>query len=108
MSPLDRAKAAHAAAEAADHPRDKAAWKVAAALWERIAGPGQAPFYKALQADLRQLRIDVVVARGPFQPPQPPKAPSPAAQPLIEELRAAGGPAARELAARLEVATIEF
>lgn len=84
MSPADRAKAAHAAAEAADHPRDKAALKAAAAAWERIAGPGVAWGTKQLEGDLLRLRIDVVAYQGPFQPPQPPKAPSPAAAPLID------------------------
>ena len=78
-----RAAAAHAAAEAADHPRDRAALKAAAAAWERIAGPGVAWGTKQLEGDLLRLRIDVVAYQGPFQPPQPPKAPAPAAAPLI-------------------------
>jgi len=112
MSPADRARAAHAAAEAAREagadPRDVAALKAAAALWERVAGPGLALSTKALRRDLRALRIDVAIATGPFQPPQPPKAPAPAKAPLIEELKAAGGPAARALARQLKEATIPF
>jgi hypothetical protein len=103
-----RAAAAHAAAELAEHPRDRAALKAAAAAWERIAGPGVAWGTKQLGKDLLQLRIDVVAYQGPFQPPQPPKAPSPAAAPLVAELKANGGPAARALARKLEEATIEF
>ncbi|HWX29569.1 MAG TPA: hypothetical protein VNZ53_19255 [Steroidobacteraceae bacterium] len=112
MSPADRARAAHAAAEAAREagadPRDVAALRAAASLWERVAGPGLAMSTKGLRRDVRALRIDVAIATGPFTPKQPPKAPSPAREPLIEELKAAGGPAARALAVKLEEATIEF
>jgi hypothetical protein len=79
VSPLDRAKAAHAAAELADHPRDKAALRAAAYAWERIAGPGVAWSTKDLRRDLRALRIDTAMATGPFTKPQPPKAPRPSA-----------------------------
>lgn len=81
MSPADRAKSLHALSEAARDEGDlrtAAALKSAAAAWERVAGPGVEWSLKRLQADLRQLRIDVAIATGPFQPPQPPKAPPPA------------------------------
>jgi hypothetical protein len=77
VSPRERAAAAHAAAEAAIHPRDKAAFRAAAAAWERIAGPGVPWSLEPLARDLRQLRIDVAIATGPFTPPQPPKAAPP-------------------------------
>lgn len=82
MSPADaraRAAAAHALAELADHPRDKAALKAAARAWEAVAGPGVAWGTKDLEGQLLQLRIDVVAFQGPFQPPQPPRAPAPVA-----------------------------
>lgn len=85
MSPADRAKSLHALAEAARDEGDlrtAAALKSAAAAWERIGSPSVGWSTKRLHADLRQLRIDVTIARGPFQPPAPPKAPSPAAAPL--------------------------
>jgi hypothetical protein len=83
MSPAERAAAAHAAAEAADHPRDKAALLGAARAWERIAGPGAQWSLRGEQRALRRLRIDVAVAAGPFQKPAPPKAPPPAKEPRI-------------------------
>jgi hypothetical protein len=82
VSPADRAKAAHKAAEAAREAGDLTtarALSAAAGAWERVAGPGVEWSTKRLQADLLQLRIDVAIATGPFQPPVPPKAPSPAA-----------------------------
>lgn len=85
MSPRDRARAAHAAAEATDSPADRAAWQAAAALWERIAGPGQQPSYKVLGRDLLRLRIDCALATGPFT--QPPKAPAPSADAPEPETR---------------------
>ncbi len=81
MSPAERAKAAYAAAEAADHPRDKAALRAAAAAWDRIAGPRVSWSIKDLRRDLRLLRIETAMATGPFTKPAPPKAPSPAAEP---------------------------
>lgn len=80
MSPADRAKSLHALAEAARDEGDlrtAAALKGAAAAWERIAAPGVPWSHKRLRADIRQLRIDLATAMGPFQPPAPPKAPSP-------------------------------
>ena len=83
MSPADRARAARAAAEAArdagEDPRTVAALVAAAALWERVAGPGSPWSLKGTRRELRSLRIELAVATGPFQPPRPPKAPSPAA-----------------------------
>lgn len=85
MSPADRAKSLHAQAEAAREAGDlktASCLKSAAGAWERIAGPGVAWSHKRLRADLRLLRIDVAISTGPFQPPQPPKAPRPSAAPL--------------------------
>ena len=99
-----RAAAAHAASELAEHPRDRAALKAAAYAWERIAGPGAAWGTKQLEGDLLQLRIDVAAYQGPFQPPQPPKAPAPVAvDPNAERLAYR-----RQLAAIAQEATIEF
>lgn len=42
---LARAQAAYAAAEAANDPRDAAAWKAAAQTWERLAKPATEPTY---------------------------------------------------------------
>lgn len=102
MSALDRARAARAAAEATDSPADRKAWLAAAALWERIGGPGQPLSLEPLGRDLRQLRIDVAIATGPFQPPRPPKAPSPARE--LPEPDAHLG----DFANALEQATIAF
>jgi hypothetical protein len=105
MSPADRAKSLHALSEAAREEGDLKtadALKAAAGAWERIAGPGVAWSHKQLQGDLLRLRLDVVAYRGPFQPPQPPKAPSPSQEPLSPTARAA---------ARVQLpegATIEF
>lgn len=112
MSAYDRAKAAAAAAEAAqdagDH-RTAQAYRAAAATWERLSRPGVAWSSEPAWQQLKQLKRDFAAATGPFQPPPaPPKAPRPAQQPLIDALRAAGGPAARQLADRLSTATIEF
>jgi hypothetical protein len=79
VSPRERAAAAYAAAELAEHPADKAALKAAAATWERIAGPGTAWSTKILRKDLADLKRHVAQANGPFKAPQPPKAPPPAA-----------------------------
>jgi hypothetical protein len=83
VSPTERAKAAHAAAEAAEHPRDKAALKAAAGAWEQIARGGTPWSHRLLWADLRQLQRDFAVATGPFQHPAPPKAPAPSQVPLV-------------------------
>lgn len=108
---LARAKAATVAAEAAqeagDH-RTAQAYRAAAAAWERLSRPGASWSQEPVRQQLKRLKRDFAAATGPFQPPAPPKAPSPARQPLIDELRAAGGPAARQLADRLSTATIEF
>jgi hypothetical protein len=108
VSPLDRAKAAHAAAEAADHPRDKAALRAAAAAWERIAGPGVSWSHLDLRRDLTSLKRHVAQANGPFKaPPQPPKAPSPSqATPDRAELTARIVKSIAHL--REEPAAIEF
>lgn len=84
MSAQARAQAAHKAAELAAEAGDlrtAQAFRAAARAWERVAAPGVAWSTKLLRADLTQLRIDCAIARGPFQPPQPPKAPSPKADP---------------------------
>jgi hypothetical protein len=107
VSPRERAAAAHAAAELAPHPRDKAAWKAAAAAWERIAGPGTPWSTKLLTSDLADLKRDIAHARGPFQPPQPPKAPSP--QAVKPENVAALAQAFKErLTPTMDPVTIEF
>lgn len=110
MSPADaraRAAAAHAAAELSEHPRDRAALKAAAAAWERIAGPGVAWGTRRLEGDLLQLRIDVVAYQGPFQPPQPPKAPAPVAV-TPERPQADGNVILRPVRPVPQEATIEF
>lgn len=106
MSPQDRARAAHAAAEASPDPRDRAAFKAAARLWERVSGPGEPLSWEPVTRDLLALKRAVAAAAGPFQPPPP--APPAQYAALVRELRANGGPAARELANRLEVPVIEF
>jgi len=109
VSPADRAKAAHAAAEAAREAGDittARALSAAASAWERVAGPGVAWSTKKLEADLLRLRIDVVAYRGPFQPPQPPKAPSPA-HAVLSPSNVAGWKACPP-AVKPEAATIEF
>lgn len=78
MSPTERAKAAHAAAEAADHPRDRAALKAAAGAWEQIARGGTPWSHRPAQTDLKALQRELAIATGPCQPPKPPKAPAPA------------------------------
>ena len=88
MSPADRARAAHKAAEVAREAGDlrtASALKSAAAAWERVAGPGLAWGTRRLKADLLKLRIDCAIYRGPFAPPQPPKAPSPVAAIPVRE-----------------------
>jgi hypothetical protein len=85
MSPRERAAAAHAAAELADHPRDKAAYRAAAYAWERIAGPGVAWSLKDTSRALVELKRAVAQATGPFQPPQAPKSPSPSAVKPVRE-----------------------
>ena len=82
MSPQDRAKAAHAAAEAAPHPRDRAAYKAAAKLWERASGPGEPLSLEPATRDLIALKRDVAIATGPFQPPRDPRPAPKAAEPL--------------------------
>ena|SRR2546429_6888812 len=83
MSPAERAKAAYAAAELADHPRDKAALKAAAAAWERISRSSVPWSHEPLRRDLRQLKRDVVAATGPFTAPKAPKA-APTPEPVVE------------------------
>jgi hypothetical protein len=79
VNPADRARAAHAQAEAASDPRDRAAWLAAAAAWEKIAAPGQTWSMDAPRAAMARLRRDLRNASGPFQAPRPPKAPPPQA-----------------------------
>jgi hypothetical protein len=89
VSPRERAAAAHAAAEAATHPRDKAALRAAAAAWERIAGPGVAWSLEPLARDLACLKRQVAMANGPFKAPEPPKAaPAPSVKPDIHSAAA--------------------
>lgn len=100
MSPQERARAAHAAAEAATHPRDKAAFKAAAYAWERLASPGVPWSYAPARRTLTDLKRAVALATGPFTQPQPPKtAPIPAnpREGAIERLRE-----------RVESGTIQF
>jgi hypothetical protein len=57
-----RARAAHAAAEAATDPRDKAAYRAAARTWERLANPtaesafSLQPYVRQLEALKRDIR----------------------------------------------------
>jgi hypothetical protein len=98
-----RAAAAHAAAELADHPRDKAALKAAARLWERIAGPAVSWSTKDLSRDLTALKRAVTQATGPFQPPKPPKS-----APVAVDIHSAAAVRARFQARAAQEATIEF
>ena len=114
VSPADalaRARAASAAAELAAEAGDlrtAQALRGAAATWERLGKPGVLWSMEPTRRALKLVKRELAFATGPFQPPASPKVAPPAKQPLIEELRAAGGPAARQLADRLEVATIDF
>lgn len=109
MSPAERATAAYAAAEATDHPRDKAALRAAAAAWAQIAGPRVSWSTKDLRRDLRLLRIDTAMANGPFTKPQPPKAPSPSAvTPDVAELTRRIVKSVEHLTPEPEVASIQF
>ena len=99
-----RAAAAHAQAELADHPRDKAALRASARAWEQVAGPSPGWSTKDLEGQLLQLRIDVVAYQGPFQPPAPPKAPAPVAV----DIHSAAAVRARFQARAAQEATIEF
>jgi hypothetical protein len=97
-----RAEAAHAAAEAADSPNARAAWKAAAATWERIAGPGTPWSTKLLRQDLACFKRHVAYVNGPFKAPEPPKAPPPVAdQPERETVT-------KVTHAAPEVCTIDF
>jgi hypothetical protein len=80
VSPHERAAAAYAAAELAEHPADKASLKGAARLWERIAGPGVEWSLEPLRRDLIALKRELALSTAPFQPPRPPKA-APVASP---------------------------
>lgn len=58
-----RAKAAHAAVEAATDPRDKAAWRAAAQTWERLAKPVADTYsMEPHQREIRALKRDVATA----------------------------------------------
>lgn len=81
---LARAKAAQAAAEAASDAGDirtAQAYRAAAATWERLSRPGTRWSLEPARQQLKQLKRDFAAATGPFQPPAPPKTPSPAAAP---------------------------
>ena len=94
MSPQDRARAAHAAAEASPDPRDRAAFKAAAKLWERVSGPGEPLSWEPVTRDLFALKRAIAAAAGPFQPPQSPRPapamaaplPRPSLQPALETI----------------------
>ena len=69
---MNRARAAHAKAEAATDPRDKAAWKAAARTWERLSQPGVAWSLEPMRRELEALK------REPEpEAPQPKAAPAP-------------------------------
>lgn len=77
-----RAKAAHASAEAATDPRDKAAWRGAARTWERLANPGESAFsLEPLRRELAALRADL---DKPLEPSDAPQAPRSAPAPTVE------------------------
>ncbi len=88
MNYAERARAANALAEAATDPRDKAAYRGAARMWETLARPGESTFsfeplrreLEALRRELEALKVD---AAKPIEPPQPAprSAPAPIAQP---------------------------
>jgi hypothetical protein len=68
MIAADRARAAHAAAEAATHPADKAAYKAAAAAWEALGRPGQTWSHQPAQRALAAFRRDLAAASAAPQP----------------------------------------
>lgn len=78
----ERARAAteraELAAEAGDH-RTAAALRAAAQAWERLARPGVAWSLEPVRQQLQQLKRELAVSTGPFQPPAPPKPPAPRA-----------------------------
>jgi hypothetical protein len=102
-----RAKAAHEAAEAADHPRDKAAHRAAAAAWERLARATPGGFsLEPARRQLRSLKQELATATGPFSPgQQPPQAPGPAIVSPVEQAQARTERALHRLR---QEATIEF
>jgi len=63
-----RAQAAYAAAEAADDPRDQAAWRAAAKTWEQLAKPATETFsmnpYRLQLAALKRDAAEQIVAAG--------------------------------------------
>jgi hypothetical protein len=65
----ERAKRANTLADAADDPRDKAAFRAAARAWESIAGPGVAFSLEPMKRELAQLKRDTAAATGPFSAP---------------------------------------
>ena len=72
-----RAAAAHAAAESAPDPRDAAAWRAAAATWERLSQPGvaysMAPHYLQLAALARDAGEALAPAAPTAQPAPVPR-----------------------------------
>lgn len=84
MKPTDyaqRAKAAHAMAEAASDPRDKAAFRGAAKTWETLARTSaeSAFSFEPLLRDLAALKAD---CNKPIEPE--PQAPRSASAPMVE------------------------
>ena len=74
---MQRARAAHAAAEAATDPLDKAAYRGAARTWEKLANPSAEPAF-TLNPYVRELAIikrDAADALS-AQPAQPQTAPT--------------------------------
>jgi hypothetical protein len=99
MTPTERAQAAYTRAEIEKDPRIKAAWRAAAATWERIAGPGQEWSHKRLECDLADLKRDAALGIIPVEPPRAPKA-----APMVDK------PDRRSYNLRIfaEAATIQF
>lgn len=77
---LARARAVAAMAEAAADAGDQrtaAAYRSAAAAWERLAGPPVPWSLEPAHRELRLLKRELAVSTGPFQPPAPPRRPPP-------------------------------
>jgi ferric-dicitrate binding protein FerR (iron transport regulator) len=68
MSFADRARAAHAAAEAATHPADRAAYRAAAAGWEALGRAGQTWSHEPAQRALASLQRALAAVSEAPQP----------------------------------------
>jgi hypothetical protein len=67
---MSRAKAAHAKAEAACDPRDKAAWRAAARTWERLAQPGVEWSFEPMRRELESMKREPQPEEPKREPPK--------------------------------------